>query len=98
MAKTEWTTGSSVYVTANFTDPRDADAPVDPTTVTLSIIAPGEAAVAADPEDITNPAVGTYEYVLLLAQQGTYRWKWTGTTGDKVIVIPGACDSLDPTA
>lgn len=96
MAREEYATGSSVYVTASFTDPRDSDNPVNPSTVTLVVKAPGDTAfseVAAG--DISNTATGEYEYILALSEEGTYRWKWTGTLGDKVVVIPGSCDSVD---
>lgn len=95
MAKYEYATGSSVYVTASFTDPRDNDNPVNPSTVTLVVTAPDDTATTVEAGDITNTATGEYEYVLPLAQEGTYRWKWTGTLGSKVVVIPGSCDSVD---
>lgn len=95
MARNEYTTGSSVYVTASFTDPRNGDAPIDPSTVTLEVKAPGGSYAAVSGSSITNTAVGDYEYVLPLAEEGTYRWRWTGTTGDKAKVILGECESVN---
>ena len=95
MAKYEYSTGSNVYVTASFTDPRDDDNPVNPSTVTLVVTNPAGDDTTIPSGDITNTATGEYEYVLPLASEGTYRWKWTGTLGDKVVVIPGSCDSVD---
>ena len=96
MARTEYNTGSNIYVDADFTDPRDDDAPVNPSTVTLEVTAPGGTATAVNTADITNTAVGSYEYVLPLTLEGTYHWKWVGTLGNKKVVILGSCDSVDP--
>lgn len=95
MAKYEYSTGSSIFVTASFTDPLNEDAPIDPTTVALAVKGPGEDDFTAVASGITNTAVGEYEYTLALPLEGTYRWKWTGTTGTRVVVIPGSCDSVD---
>lgn len=95
MAINEYATGSSVYVTASFTDPRAADAPVDPTTLSLVITAPDGTETTLASGDITKTSTGEYEYILLLALEGTYRWKYTGAVGTKVVVIPGSCDSVD---
>lgn len=96
MAQHEYTTGSNVYVNASFTDPKDNDNPVNPSTLTLEVKAPSaETYTAVESGDITNLSVGEYEYVLPLTAEGTYRWKWTGELGDKKVVIPGSCDSVD---
>lgn len=94
MARTEYEKGSSIKVFVDFTDPDNDDAPINPTTVTLDITAPDGTAVATA-GSITNPSAGRHEYVLLLEQANTYRWKWTGTSGAKVVVVPGSCDSVD---
>lgn len=95
MAQHEHQTGSSVFVTANFTDPTNSDAPVNPSTVTLVITAPDSSETDVPAASITNTGVGAYEYILALPLEGTYRWKWTGSIGQKVVVIPGSCDSVE---
>ena len=95
MALHEFTTGSSVYVSAFFTDPLNDEAPIDPTTVTLVVTAPDGSDTTVAPGDIDHVGTGDYEYVLLLAQEGTYRWKFTGTLNSRVKVINGSCDSVD---
>ena len=96
MAQHEYTTGDSVYVNADFTDPLNDDAPVNPSTVTLVVTAPGGTVTNVAAGDISNTATGSYQYVLLLSEEGTYRWKWTGSIGNRVKVVLGSCDSVDP--
>ena len=96
MAKFEYTTGSSVYVDANFTDPLNDDAAVNPSTVTLVVTAPDGTVTNVASGDISNVTTGHYRYILLLSQEGTYRWKYTGNIGARVKVILGSCDSVDP--
>ena len=96
MTRAIYEPGSSVYVHGSFTDPRNADNPVDPTTVTLEVLAPGATVyTAVVAGDINHVSTGEYEYVLALSLDGTYRWRWTGVLGEKVVVIPGACDSIE---
>lgn len=95
MALHEHEKGSSIYVDGYFTDPLNSDAPINPTSVALVVTAPDATATTVSSGDITNVATGQYRYVLALSQEGTYRWKWTGTTGPRVVVIPGSCDSVD---
>lgn len=95
MAQTEYQTGSSVFVDASFTDPTANDVPVNPSTISLVVTAPDLTETTVAASDITNTATGEYRYTLLLALEGTYRWKWTGSIGARIVVIPGSCDSVE---
>ena len=97
MAQDRYQKGTSIVVYAEFTDPDDDDAAIDPSTRTLKVKAPDGTSSTIDSGSITNPTVGRYEYVLALTQEGTYRWLWTGSTGIRTIAIPGSCDSEDRT-
>lgn len=89
MAKTIKEKGSKVTVWAEFAGV-DGSA-VDPTSVTSSYRTPDGSSYSAT---ATNPSVGRYEFVLELLQEGTYWWKFVGSTPpDAKVVIKGTVES-----
>lgn len=75
--------GEGVYVTADFTDPVSGT-PTDPTTVTLRVLSPSQAAGAptvyiygTDPE-VTKPAAGSYQGLLEATEVGLWQYRWEG--------------------
>lgn len=100
MAKETFQKGSKPVIRVSFTDPDNDDAALDPTTVTIAIHAPEDAAgeattyTYATDVEVEKESVGNYAFRLLLDQEGTYHWKWTGATSSKQVVLAGSCDSV----
>lgn len=96
MSKFSAALGSIVNVRVAFTDPDNADAAIDPTVVSITVKPPVSAAYTKsyglDPE-VVKESVGNYLIRLTLAEEGTYRWRWTGSTATKAVVVPGSCES-----
>ena len=74
--------GEGVFVRASFTNPTTG-APLDPTTVTLRVLAPSQAEGAptvtvypAPP--VTKTAVGSYEALLTADEVGLWQFRWEG--------------------
>lgn len=75
--------GEGVYVRASFTDPATGD-PSDPTTVTLRVLAPSQAAgvptvyvYGTDPE-VQKTATGEYRALLVAGETGLWQYRWEG--------------------
>lgn len=96
MAKESFQKGSKPVIRVSFTDPDNDGAAIDPSTVSIRVKAPDDTVstftYATDPE-VEKESVGNYVFRLLLDQEGTYHWKWTGTTSNKQVVLVGSCDS-----
>ena len=88
--------GSIVNVRMAFTDPDNNDAPYDPVDVSIRMRTPGlvstDYVFGTDPE-VEQESAGNYLFRLTLAEEGTYRWTWTGASPQKAVVISGHCDS-----
>lgn len=89
VAATPLYTGNQTLLTVTFTSL--AGVPTNPTTVSLTVIAPdGTQVVYASP---TSVGSGVYTQVVPIAQSGSYNYEWTGT-GTVVAVIPGTFQSF----
>ncbi len=79
MAINTYDIGDLTVVEANFSD---AETPVDPTTVTLRIMAPDEMTTTwvfgTNPE-VTNPTVGNYRALIKLDLSGLWHYRWEST-------------------
>ena len=88
--------GSIVNVRMAFTDPDNDDAPYDPASVSIAMRTPGlvrtEYTFGTDPE-VEQESAGRYLLRLLLVEEGTYRWTWTGASPQKAVVVSGTCDA-----
>jgi hypothetical protein len=87
--------GSTVRITGDFDDP-DTDLPVDPVDLSIKVQAPdGTVETTTYPDAaIERTSTGRYFLKLLLAQSGTYHWKWVAQNGsDAGVVIPGSLES-----
>lgn len=92
--------GSVVTLRGEFRTPKTAvpaNALIDPTIVTLRVQAPDKIVTVytfgTDPEVIQD-STGKYSFPLLLAQEGTYYWRWKGDNGPSAIgVVTGTLDS-----
>lgn len=72
--------GDLVRISGTFMDKEAGDAPVDPTTVTLTIRKPGGATIAKSfPADITKDSVGSYHYDIGLDAVGLWYYRWSST-------------------
>ena len=87
----QYPTDELVRLFVQFFDPLHADAPVDPTTVTITITPPnGLAPVVADLTDgVVRDGVGAYHYDFLVAVQGQHIFRWQ--SGGIVIASSGNC-------
>ena len=89
--------GTIVNVRVAFTNPDDLDAPIDPSTVSLSMKTPAGVTTAYEyltDIEVEQESVGNYLFLLTLGEEGTYRWTWTGSTPRRAVVIRGNCDSV----
>lgn len=90
--------GGIVNVRIRFTDPDNNDTPYDPASVTLRVRNPDRAVTTytfgIDPE-LTQESAGRYLFRLSLANEGTYRWTWSGTSPQKAVVVSGSCDAVE---
>lgn len=90
------TVGTIVNVRVAFTDPEDNDAPIDPDSVSLRMRTPGLVStdyVYGTDEEVVRESQGNYLFELPLAEEGTYRWQWAGSSPHKSVVLPGLCDA-----
>lgn len=97
MPKISRATGTSVKIFGLFSDPETKD-PLDPVTVEVVIKAPDQTVSTYEygvDAELIRGNVGIYFITLLLAQEGTYHWKWqaAGVPGVSV-VVPGDIDSV----
>lgn len=93
--------GSIVNVRMAFTDPENDNAPYDPASVSFRMRTPGQVVTSYDfgvAPEVEQEAPGQYLYRLTLAEEGTYRWTWTGASPQKAVVKSGSCDSVEPGA
>ena len=74
MITTQYFPGSSIYLTATFTDPVSGIL-VDPTTVTIKIQAPDGTLAAPSATRLT---VGEYRATYVPAVSGTFTQRWEG--------------------
>lgn len=89
--------GTTVRIFIDWTDP-DTGVPIDPNTVEFKLREPDLTVLTyeygTDPE-VVRTVAGTYYISVLLDQEGTYHWKWTGTGAINVsAVVPGDLDSV----
>ena len=88
--------GSIVNVRMAFSDPDNNDAPYDPNTVSITMRTPGLVSTTytfGTDDEVEQESSGNYLFRLTLAEEGTYRWTWTGSSPQKAVVISGLCDS-----
>lgn len=96
MRKVIFPKGATVRVRVTFEDP-DTGTAVDPNNISIAVRAPSGTVttkVFGTDAEVVKEAVGKYLYRLTLAEEGTYRWKWTGVATDETAVIPGQLDSV----
>lgn len=97
MAKATFETGTTLNLRVSFTDPDNGDEATDPTTVSIAVRTPADASPTTytygTDAEVIKEAVGEYLFRLALTEIGTYRWKWTGATSTKSVVISEFCDS-----
>lgn len=100
MAKIEFETGSAVKIKGTFKTPKDGIPPntlINPSIVTLAIRKPDKTTdtyVFGVDAGVTNPSTGLFLFELVLSQQGTYHWRYTGQNGTAAAVITGTLDSV----
>jgi hypothetical protein len=71
--------GSQIDITVSFSTPDGA--PVDPTEVTLQMLAPRVASPTevTYPGTVTRSSAGNYSYSVNLTEGGTWAYRWVGT-------------------
>lgn len=97
MAKENFETGTTLNCRVTFTDPDNSDAPTDPTTVSIAVRGPSDEAATTytygTDDEVVKEDTGDYLFRLALSEEGTYRWKWTGSTSTKSVAISEFCDA-----
>ena len=94
MEKQTFHKGTTVEIRAAFTDPSNGGADLDPTALQLVIKHPDAVTQTIPVGSITKESAGHYLYLMPLAKEGTYNWRWEASTPIKAVVIPGSCDSV----
>ena len=100
MAQARYEYGESVDIFADFKTSKKAvppSQPVDPATVTLQIQSPDGTVEIRDyaVSGITKLGTGQYKATIALTQEGTYHWRWTGSSGpNQTGVLTGQFDSV----
>ena len=91
---------SVVKLRGEFRTPKTASPPnalIDPSVVTLTIRKPDKTTVTwtYGVANIERISLGLFSAALVLDQEGTYYWRWTGSIGaDSVGVTSGVLDSI----
>jgi hypothetical protein len=71
----------------------DGVTPIDPTTVTLYIVAPDGTEMELTGSDLAHPSTGSFSYGVLVNQSGIWIYKWQGagavdvTTPDTYLAV-----------
>ena len=85
--------GQTVTPTSTFVDA--AGDPVDPDTVTLTVVDPS--GISQTPA-VSNPSVGTYTATVTVDEPGIWYWHWAGTTGDDTQLDQGSVCVIESVA
>jgi len=95
MARKIFATGTMVKSKITFSDPI-THVVVDPSAVTVTIRSPDNVKVTytyGTDVLLVKASTGIYHVLTPLAQQGTYKWKWTGSATQQAVVVIDECDS-----
>lgn len=95
MARVIYGTGEIVRARVTYTDP-DTGLVTDPIAVSVVVRQPNGTKTTyvygVDPE-LTKVSIGLYQILITLSEDGTYKWKWTGTAASKATVDYDECDA-----